>query len=419
MNKNGLKELIVTDFGRFGDHIDEWKEWKKVPAPYYNLFILEWEKSELKNKWSKRWDMTKMHTDAEADRYFVAFKANQMVSWQIGDRIVVETIPPYLGIEWLKDKYVLHEQQGPSNKGPLIGSWVFPWLSASCYQSFVNKITWPRECLIGIRDFLGNGNPMILTIKEKNKNDRQILTVRKFDKEFAVEKELIIDSSLSFGWWSPGTRNLTDRLNWKVSPRLLMFGYIPPSQFSWYSFGYEKNKNDYYLRNLRMKDSIGIISHDLPDIYLRKTQKKDIEEYWGYCFAEAPDKGNILLLRRVFLKPDLSGFIKEDINFDHNKAFLGVGFFDLKDLDGDGLDEVILLEETGKREFGEETIYYSDTKDYIRILKWDGKKYKTMWVSPPYTKRGTKFLVEDIKNSGKKQLVVMTSNGTIQIWERK
>lgn len=84
------------------------------------------------------------------------------------------------------------------------------------------------------------------------------------------------------------------------------------------------------------------------------------------------------------------------------------------------MDELIILEEAGKVEnVSEDYAEYTDVKDYIRVLKWDGKKYQTVWVSPPYTKRGTKFLVEDIKGMGKKQLVVMTGQGTIQIWEKE
>ena len=112
--------------------------------------------------------------------------------------------------------------------------------------------------------------------------------------------------------------------------------------------------------------------------------------------------------------------MKEDIDFQPHKNFLGVGFFIVQDIDGDGLDEIILVEETGKKEFvGHESVAYSDIKDYIRILKWNGKEYQTMWISPPYTKRGTKFFVEDIKNTGKKQLVVLTPYGKVQIWERE
>ncbi|HLG29194.1 MAG TPA: hypothetical protein VI387_03195, partial [Candidatus Brocadiales bacterium] len=92
----------------------------------------------------------------------------------------------------------------------------------------------------------------------------------------------------------------------------------------------------------------------------------------------------------------------------------------VRDIDDDGIDEVILLEETGIKELiGQESTRYLDIKDYIHILKWNGKEYKTMWVSPPYTKRGTKFLIEDVKNTGKKQLIVFTSHGTIQIWEKE
>jgi hypothetical protein len=97
-----------------------------------------------------------------------------------------------------------------------------------------------------------------------------------------------------------------------------------------------------------------------------------------------------------------------------------VGFFIVEDIDGDGLDEIILVEQTaGKLTFGEETVHYGDIKDYIHILKWDGTKYQDVWVSPPFTKRGTKLLVDDIKHAGKKQLVVLSPYGTIQIWERQ
>lgn len=412
INKNGFKELIVTDFGKFGDHIDEWKEWRK-DWNHYNLFVFEWDKGKLKTTWNKQWDMTKMKTDIEAHRYFLAFEARQMVPWQIGDRVMVETIPPYLGLEWLNGKYVLHEQQGPFNSGPLVGSWVFPWLSPSCYPSFSDIHEWSRECLVGIRNFAGVGDPQIVTIVEgeiiKDKHYMQNLRVRRFDTAFTVvweEKGL----NKRFVLTDP-----IDKLNLVSKGGLLLREFRTAK---WYLLNLDDKKNNYHLQEITTEGIRDLELYDLPDLYLRTTQKKGSEEYWGYHFAKVADGGNILLLRKVVLKSDLTGFNKEDIDFDHHKSFLGVGFFDLKDLDGDGLDEVILVEETGKREFGEETIYYSDVKDYIRILKWDGKEYKTMWVSPPYTKRGTKFLVEDIKNTGKKQLIVMTSNGTIQIWER-
>jgi len=142
LNKNGVKDLIVTDFGKSGNHIDEWKQWKKIPVTNYNLLVLEWEAGELKTGWSKQWDMTKTHSDMEAHKYFLAFEAKQLVAWKVGDRTVVESIPPYLGLEWIKDKYILHEQQGPFNAGPPVGSWVFPWQSATCSQNFTDVHVW-------------------------------------------------------------------------------------------------------------------------------------------------------------------------------------------------------------------------------------------------------------------------------------
>ena len=415
VNKNGIKEVVVTDFGRFGDHIDEWKQWKEIPTPYYNLFVLEWEKNELKLKWKKQWDMTKTKTDIEAHRYFLAFEAKQMVAWEVGNKVIVETIPTYLGIEWLNNKYVLHEQQGPFTRGPLVGSWALPWLNASCYQFFTPAGTWPRECLVGIRDFAGDGNPKIVTIVEDKIGERQykqILRVRRFEPGFPVEWEK--ENPKRFGWWTPGWEVFVDRLNSKAISGLLMIEF---KTAAWYLFN-RGEKADYNVKAINVELLKGIDPFDLPDIHIGVTQKKGMEEYWGYYPIKGFDGQHIQTLRIGHIRTEAVNYVEKAVDFPHHKSFLGVGFFDLKDLDGDGLDEIILVEETGKRKFDDEEITYSDVKDYIRILKWDGKEYKTMWVSPPYTKRGTKFLVEDIKNTGKKQLIVMASNGTIQIWER-
>lgn len=436
VNKNGQKELVVTDFGRFGDHIEEWKQWKENPTRYYNLFVLEWKKNELKLRWKKQWDMTKTKTDMEAHRYFLAFEAKQMTAWDIGDKVIVETIPPYLGLEWINGKYILHEQQGPLTKGRIVGSWALPWLNASCYQ-FTPKPagSWPRECLVGIRDFEGKGKPKIVTIFEDKigeKKYKQVLRVRKFHPDFPLEWEFLLDSKYYFS-----ATEYIDRLNLKANKMLLMSALLLSDKRSYSSFIIEPHQHIYKLKPIKRQSKviakdlptfelslydypdIYLSTYDLPDVYLRSTRQKGFEEFWGYRFEKIKDGGSIPLLRKVTLKSDLSGFVKEDIDFKYHDFFLGVGFFDLMDIDGDGLDEIILVEETGKRKFEDEDITYSDIKDYIRILKWAGKEYKTMWVSPPYTKRGTKFLIDDIKNTGKKQLVVMTSSGTIQIWERK
>lgn len=162
-----------------------------------------------------------------------------------------------------------------------------------------------------------------------------------------------------------------------------------------------------------------IKAYNLPYIYLRVTQTKGIEEYWGFPYVKGSYKIDIPVLGKDALRSDLTGFDYQDVDFEHHEPYLGVSYFDAKDIDGDGIDEVILVERTGKREFGEESVSYSNVKEYVHILKWNGQAYQTMWVSPPYTKIGTKFLVDDIKNTGKQQLVVLTPNGTIQIWERQ
>jgi hypothetical protein len=434
LNRNNVKELIVTDFGRFGDHMGEWGENGK----YYNMIVLEWEGKELKLKWKKQWDMSIPKTRDERDKYFMAYQARQMVAWTVGGRTTVETIPPYLGLEWVDGKYIIHEQYGSSQESK-VGSWTLPWLSPFCYYGHFawSKMIPPRECLVGIRDFSGKGKPKIVTVLEEEiqqekkketflkKKYKQTLRVRKFEPGFPIEWEMV--SPKRFAWWTYGWRVFVDRLNQNAN-QLLLFEFWRPeaveaiSPRSWHLFDIEEQGHGYRLRQIEANGAMDIYPWDLPDAYLRTTQKKNLWEYWGYHRVDIPhpERYNfMLLLEKVKLKPDLTGFESEVVDFQHHEQFLGVGYFALKDLDDDGLDEIILIEETGKKELiGQESVEYSDVKDYIRILKWDGKKYQTMWVSPPYTKRGTKFLVEDIKNTGKKQLVVMTPYGAIQIWER-
>jgi len=422
VNKNGTKELIVTDFGHFGDHIEEWKQWVPFPTRYYNLYILEWQNEALNEKMHKQWDMNQPQTREESDEYFRAYEARQMVHWEIGDRVNVETIPPYLGIEWKNGKYILREQHGGPQKGTFVGSWVFPWLSLSCYESFPRKITWPRECLIGIRDFSGNKEPKILTVLEDKvgfNQYRETLRIRKFGDDYPIEWEMPFPKKI--GWWTNGWGGgaHNDRLNQTAS-----YGLVLSTQGQIGFFNYDQVAKQYNWRPIQSFAEYEE-NYDLPEIYLRETQKKGTKEYWSYHRVDPvnpkdPDALNfIVVLRKAVLKADLSSFVTEDIDFPHHDHFLGVGHFAVEDIDGDGLDEVILVEQTaGKLSFGEETVYYKDIKDYIHILKWNGSKYQDMWVSPPYTKRGTKFLVEDIKNMGKRQLVVLTPYGTVQIWER-
>jgi hypothetical protein len=233
-----------------------------------------------------------------------------------------------------------------------------------------------------------------------------------------------------FAWWGGGNVFI-DHLN-QNSNQLLLFEFWRHefrtdeateafSPLSWYLLRPKAKGAGYELRQIPDDKNFNLTPLDLQDIYIRETQKTTTEEYWGYRPKEETTTYPYPLLRKVVLKKDASGFIRTDVDIAHHEAFLGIGYFDLRDIDGDGLDEIIVVEQTGKvtvSSVEEDEVGFTNVKDYIRILKWDGIKYQTMWVSPPYTKRGTKFLVEDIKKTGNKQLVVFTTDGTIQIWER-
>jgi hypothetical protein len=426
LNHNGLKEIIVADFGMFGD---EQRGRERMLNPRYNLWLLEWDSKKLSVKWRKNWDLSKIEGDRERDKRFVAWEARQLIVWPIGDQVIVETIPPYLGLEWIKDKYVLREQQGYNQEKPLVGSWALPWLTDSCHLSFSGKKSaeqHPRECLLGIREFKPGEKPKIVTVFEEEvqkKEYRQTLRVRKFETGSPIEWEA--PSPKRFAWWGMN-RVFVDQLNWR-SDQLLLFelgaraleAYPPP--YSWSLLQPEENGPGYRVNTIAAKDPLGLDTYDLPNVYLRRTQSKETWEYWGYYAGKGYDGYAITSIRKVTLKPDGSAFVQEDLHFPWNDQFLGVGYFDLQDIDNDGLDELILFEQTGKRTISEqaESVQYSNTKNYIRVLKWNGKEYQTMWISPVYVERGAKFLVEDLKNTGQKQLVVMTGRGTIQIWERQ
>lgn len=443
LNSNGTKEIIFTDFSLIKAGAEDIN--RSVTG--FNLFVVEWRNDQLNINYHKKWeesstrfaDETTAGTDIaklgirknkefeQVKKGFSAFKASQLVSWQIGNKVYIETMPPYFGLQWKKGEYVLDDEQvwGRPDIQTAIGSWALPWISPTCYSGFVDSEhpQWDvkakvRECLIGIRDFSANKEPEIVSILVeeiiKDKQYKDTVRVRQLVQGFPVRQQ--IETPSLFRWWRQGSPNFVDPINWQGFDKLLMFGYKPTS---WYMLKLAKTKGDYELTNLQMDKPMGVESFILPYIYLRKTQSRAVDEYWGYRTVQAADKGNIVLLRKAVLKPDSSGFEHEDIDFQHHEPFLGVGYFDLKDVDGDGLDEIILTERTGKRKIGEDSTYYSDIKEYIHILKWNGQTYQAMWVSPPYTKIGTKFIADDIKNSDKSQLIVLTPHGTIQIWERQ
>jgi len=417
LNRNGSKEIVIADFGLFQD-AHEWSQ-RFGPKNIYNLVVLEWKTNEFKEVWRKTWDKSKARNSIESSKYYSFWKSKRLLAWSTDGKTVVETVPPYLGLEWNEKQYILHEQYGPYSDSQVVGSWAFPWLGASCFFGFTNFPSYPRECLIGIRDFSGRGKPKIVTLledKEKEKKKHKFtLRVRAFEKGFPVEWEQRQEKEFV-------TYPAIDKYNMRLKSALRL---MEKSTGTYYLFDRGSGEKDYRLREVKVKEKIdehsgpmGITSSWYWDIHIGATRKKELEEYWGWHRTKGPDEGYIESLRRVIIKRDLSAFLQYDLEIPHHEPFLGVGYFNLADMDGDGIDEVILIEQTGKRSFDPDSIAYRDTKDYIRILKWNGKKYQTMWISPPYTKRGTKFLVEDIKGTSKKQLVVLSPYGTVQVWER-
>ena len=113
-----------------------------------------------------------------------------------------------------------------------------------------------------------------------------------------------------------------------------------------------------------------------------------------------------------------------EIFFQTHEGYIGIGDFSLSDLDGDGLDEIIFVEKIGGIHYAGGTDYrFVDREEYIRILRWNGKKYESAWTSPAIKTKlirkrwGSKLLVDDVKGTGKKQIVIGTGHGTIQVWE--
>lgn len=298
INQNGLREIIITNFGRFGDQFGVLSHKK---GPLRNFWVFEWQTKELKLMFHKQWDLRGPRTDAERDKYFLAYEAKQLIAWPMSDRVIVETTPPYLGLEWTKEGYMLREQQGSAQEKLLVGSWIFPWLTASCYDFFSNLKTWyPRECIVGIRDFLGDKQLKIVTVFEeeliRDKQYKQTIRVRKYETGFPIEWEMISPKRLV--WIEP-----RDRLNWRSRQGLLLREFKTTSN---YIFEPEPGKAGYHLIPIEVKEPIGIEPRDLPDVYLRQTQKKGVEEYWGYRQDKEPTGEGFPLLRKVTFNADRS-----------------------------------------------------------------------------------------------------------------
>jgi hypothetical protein len=416
LDHNGVKEIIVTDFGHFGGNYDKG----------YNLYVLEWATDQFKTKLKKHWGRDNPRIKSSIGSFgvgFQAYKTEQLKSWRVEGATLVEAIPPFFNINWDKGKYHVNDNQvwEITNYDWLVGSWVFPWMSPSCYPYFVDNrlpiskrpLREPRECLVGIRDFSGTGKPKILSVYEeevvKDKEYKQTLRVRDFNPDFKIEWEMQTPKRFAIAVDS------IDKLNLKSRSGLMLRSFRTVETFV---FEQDKNSMQYRLRLLPDTRPTLPQRHTLPDLYLRTTQVKDLEEYWGYYDVLAPDSEFTWLLRKVEIGPGYASFKQVDVDFERHEPFIGVIDFNVLDIDGDGIDEIILVERTGRRESNGESITFKKAKEYVRILKWNGDTYQTMWVSPPFA-LGISFLVENVTNKATNQLIIFTPQRTMQVWARR
>lgn len=424
LNGNGRKELVLTDFGMYGNKLGEVLAHEGPSSETFNLYVVEWEKNKLQKRFQKQWNIAGMDSNTRV-AYFQGYGAALMVDWTPINKPIVETIPPYLGIEWRHGDYMLYEQVGVLRKGPLIGSWALPWVSPDCYGSFMRLKEMPGkiECLVAMRNSKSAGSIVLVSVQ----NDKGFFLSGPRRNEDRLNSTVIVrgpSDGFPVLWHHTFLPNhlfsstAEDKFNLRSGAPLLA-NVFDGKTLNWQVVNLRGSQSS--VNALAAKGSLGLKKFDLSDTYLRTTRSPNQWEYWGYHTVPAPPNSeltSIWMLRSVRLSPDKSKFIHEDVTFPHHEDFLGVGFFRVEDIDGDGVDEIILVEETGKAQAGHENIFYSNTKDYIRILKWNGKTYDTIWISEPITKRGTKFLVEDVIGNGKKQLVVLKPDGKVQVWEK-
>src|SRR3569832_1049904 len=167
LNGNHIKEIVTTDLG------DCQTDSRNEEA--YLLFVLEWGKKGLELKWNKQWKYNQ-ETDAGS------WRIQRLLAWPIKNQSGIETMPPYLTLHWDKGRYTLHERNwssgrrfddDPVDKNP-VGSELFPWLSTSCYARHPKQVILPRECLLGVRDFFGNGQSRIVTLREEENPSKRL-----------------------------------------------------------------------------------------------------------------------------------------------------------------------------------------------------------------------------------------------------
>jgi hypothetical protein len=414
LNGNNIPEIIMANFGPNTNLQNRLLGEEAMPSEFI-LMIWEWDKKAMKMKWNRKWPVPSMKEFRSED--FIGFRESykyyQMINmtlmlntWKIGGHEVIESRPPHFNIQWGNGSYQWKEQLASKSGKNLIGSWIFPFESPLCHSglSFVKPAFIPHECILSVWNFGDKiGLRIITQFVESNGSKPARLRVRKISKDFPIEWETTIEEPIRYA-------DVFDQFNNQMHGDLLIRTY--PSR--WILL--VPHKNGYSIEKVTGDSDVFKFE---PQIIGGRTIQKNILEYWGFRRVGTNEGRPVREFQVISINLGEKHVIKKDIYFPVLKKFIGVGSFALGDLDGDGLDEVVFVEQTGDRIIHEEEIEYKNVADYIRVIKWDGKGYQPVWTSPPLKDRGSKILVEGVMGNGKNQIVVGTGQGTLQIWEQK
>lgn len=375
INGNKTKEIIVADFG--------FEYLPKNPI----VVVIEYNGKTFEAKWQKKW-----HDIFDERNQFNTLQ--RMVDpkvWTIFQKTVLEIHPPFFMLEWVDGKYVFHEQYQEGFSETNLKSWVWNWPE--------------KDHAIAQADLNGDGKDEIITFERFKANFPEgIMRVRRMEPGFPViwktEIKEFFYPAVFIGQFSPSGRNEL---------------YAPPMLLSFI-------KDDQYKIDwipLRSSPKIEGLYSSLDYSSAGSTSIKNKTELW---VTSASYGGKKPLVR---FTPNQAGseFVGKQIPFKSHNNFLGIARLALGDLDNDGLDEVVFSEGTGRLgpedpEGGRDIL---DLKEYLHVLKWDGKKYNTVWISKPFLGNVSisQILVDDVTGDGIPEIVVATGKGTLHIFQKE